>query len=249
MTDANRPETFEAYPYQPDPGEATGPREPEPREVAPLRPLPRVGPQVTTGTQGIGRRGMLAGVAALAGVVGIGVFGLRAVDSGPTGGEDVPPPLEPDPAQTEPAEVPTSGLLTTENGDLWVEIPVGWTLESDVKLLVVRHDDGRLAARSPEQATADEDALAREADYLRDDFDPAGDPRITDESDTRFSVLLQTTQGHLGAEAATEHVALIVNNDAAQSIVVSWVTVDGKRAVTAEARTMERALRRGFEEL
>lgn len=242
------PETFETYPYNSD-----GPSRPAGQDPPPAQLQPRSAPPAPivsspTGRSGIGRRAVVGFLAAVA----VAVVGGAVINSATT------PDYE-EPWATMPAEEwtdePTPGYaeLHLDYTVIGVEVPVDWTVESDAgRLLLVTHEQGWLAARSPERAAATQDDLAREADYLRQlggEFDPTGEPVVSDESDDRFTILVQTTPGRFGGAPATETVTLLVHPEQGSSLLISRVTVDAGRDATAQARGMERQLQRGFESL
>ncbi|MDQ7993830.1 MAG: hypothetical protein REI45_14260 [Propionicimonas sp.] len=243
-------EPFEPYPFEAD---ATSPAAPDDLRIfrgaveEQNRTADRVGPGPTASPppSRMGRRGLIAGAAAVLGLGAAGLLGLRANSSATTVLEEPPVEAEPD-----PGEEGESGyaVLETSQTSVEVEVPAGWTIDDEGPLLVLGHPSGRLAARSPERASARRADLAREADYLREGFEPAGEPQVSDESTTRYGVLVQQTAGRLGGSPATETVTLVTDAELGTALVVSRVTSDQDRQATLEARTIESQLRRGFED-
>lgn len=248
MTDSR--ETFETYPFNPE-GEhpAASPQDPPPVALQPrMAPPPQVSPPPPDQSSAIGRR-LLLGFAAAAGVAVVGGTIMSAANRNGMAQEgpvDIETFYEEETAEPEP-EGPGYATLESGFGSLGVDVPVGWTIESEGDFLLLTHAEGRFSARCPDRKVTGPGDLAREADYLRDDFEADGEPTVVDDSDTLLTVLVQTTAGHLGAEQATEQVTLMAHVEQELSLVISWVAVDGSQRVAAEARGMARQLQRSFE--
>ena len=248
MTDSRG--TFETYPYDADAqNPAEIPQDPPPAAMQPrMAPPPQVSPPPVDRSSAMGRR-LLLGLAAAAGVAVAGgaIFNAANRPAMPGMPGDWPPDDEQETDEPEPEEEPGYASLETGFGSLGVEVPVGWSVESEGEFLLLVHEKARLSARSPDRKVSGAGDLAREADYLRDEFQPGGKPTVLDDSDTLLTVLIQTTEGHLGGEKATEQVTLLAHVEQELSLVISWVAVEGAGRAAAEARGMARQLQRSFE--
>ena len=253
MTDSR--ETFVTYPYNPDaPASAETPQDPPPAALQPrVAPPPQVSPPPVDESEGMGRR-MLIGIAGAVGVaiVAGGFFSAASRNGLP---QD-PWPADPE-ASTAPAAPTDDGAVEPsfasldlgDHGSIGLEVPVGWQVDSQDDYLVISHDSGRLVARIPEWNRASRKDLAREADYLRDGFDPTGDPIVFDNSTSRLTQFNQVTAGRFAGEPATEEVMLLLYPEIEQAIAIWWATVDADKQAGLEARTMVADLRAAFLEL
>lgn len=238
-------ERFETYPYEPGAPAESRLQDPKPAAMQPRQIVP---PPPPPKPPGIGRRVVLFGAA---GVVAVGLAG--AVALGPLAHYSDPVPIataSPEIPDDEDGLEVSYAMLDTSYGSMDIEVPADWTVDSEGSFLQLSHEQGMLSARGPERVTATAEGLAREADYLRDGFDPGdGEALVVDESDNRLTVLVQTRAGHFGGEPATEHVTLLADPDpdTERSLVISWVTVDAAKDPTGQARGMDRQLQRQFE--
>lgn len=249
-------EAFETYPYNPDAqNPVTGPQDPPPAAMQPrLAPPPQVGPPPDQSAS-IGRR-LLLGFAAAAGVAVVGGTIVSAANRNGMPAQPWPVEVEPDPEVTtapaeeeEEIEETTSAYLNLGDGEsVHFDVPAGWQVDSEGDYLVVSHPGGRLVARMPEWSRASRNDLAREADYLRDGFDPTGEPIVFDNSTSRLTQFNQVTSGHFGGEPGTEEVMLLLDPSMEQAIAMWWATVDADTQAAVEARTMVADLRAGFVE-
>ncbi|MGC3954214.1 MAG: hypothetical protein QM804_08185 [Propionicimonas sp.] len=249
-------ETFEPYPFNPDGPEPQWPQDPPPPELQPRVVAP---PPVTSNPSrpdGVGRRVVLGVALSVGALLAVGVVANSAAQlgSGPT---MTASPFDEDgePVETGYAE------LVLDAGSIGVELPAGWTATDEAsRLLLVTHEQGWLAARSPERAAATRNDLAREAAYLREmsGFDAGEDTTsYDDESDDQLTVLVLTTTGHFGGQPATEVVTLLMPADpdvlpdelGGQSLVISRVWVDDAVDVLNDAEFLYEQLRSGFESL
>lgn len=232
-------ETFETYPYNPDAPGRTGPQDRgpgplEPHQVAPVVSAPPNQPR-------IGRRALVIGGAAAAAM--IVAAGTASFTNRPT---------EP-PAEVSEPPVPSddsylASLLIDDYNAIGVEVPTDWQVVSEDDFLVLSHRHGRLVARIPEWRNASRNDVSREADYLRDGFDPTGEPTVFEESTTDLTVMRQVTAGRFAGDPATEEVTLILDPSQQLALVLWWATVDEDRQAAAQARTMVAGLRQSFEE-
>lgn len=247
---------FETYPYNPDAQDPAS--EPQDPPAAAMQPRLAPPPQVSRPPEqsaSIGRR-LLLGFAAAAGAMVVGGTVLSAANRNELPEEQWPLDLEPDPEITtaegeeeEQIEESTSAYLNLADGEsVYLEVPVGWQVDSEGDYLVVSHPSGRLVARTPEWSRASRNDLAREADYLRDGFDPSGEPVVFDNSTSRVTQLNQVTSGHFEGEPGTEEAMLLLDPAMEQAIVTWWATVDADKQAAVEARTMISDLRAGFVE-
>ena len=242
--------SFETYPFNPDVPSPSGPQDPIPAQLQPRTAPPPLTPPPPP-PSGFGRR-VLLGFAAAAGVL-VAAGGVISFAGQPSGlGMASATPVEEtpfldDPVDDEPADEPTYAVLAMgDYGEIGVEIPVGWHADSEGDYLVVSHDQGRLVARLPEWSRATRSELSKEADYLRDGFDPSGAPAVFDESTTSLTQFHQVTEGHFAGEAATEEVVLVLDPDRELAIAIWWATATADKQATVQARTMVAELRAGF---
>ncbi|MCW5954049.1 MAG: hypothetical protein KIT69_17495, partial [Propionibacteriaceae bacterium] len=191
-------ETFETYPYNPDGASRAEPQDPPPVAMQPrLVPPPMVATPPPDDSR-IGRRIVLgfaaaAGVAVMAGMVFNSARAPRAEEPEET-------PFD-DEWTEEPIEEITSAYLELGDGEsIYVDIPAAWQPDSEGDYLVISHQSGRLVARIPEWSRASRTDASREADYLRDGFDPSGAPTVNDESTTQLKVMHQVGEGHFAGE-------------------------------------------------
>ena len=255
MTDSR--ETFETYPYNPDAEQsAETPQDPPPAALQPrVAPPPQVNPPPADQSATMGRR-ILLGFAAAAGVAVVagGIFNSASRTGLP--GDPWPDGFEPDPDATpappedeEEVVETTPAFLNLGDGEsIYIEAPAGWQVDSEGDYLVISQAGGRLVARIPEWNRASRNDLAREADYLRDGFDPTGEPIVFDNSTSRLTQFNQVTAGRFDGEPATEEVMLLLYPELEQAIAIWWAAVDADKQAAVEARTMVADLRAGFVE-
>lgn len=240
----NPRESFETYPYNPDAPGPFAPQDPVPTELQP-RLVQSPAPASSPPPSGMGRRGVLAAGGVLAAVI---AGGFVLSNSGSSLEEDYYP------VGTAPEEVPEdfepetkSAFLALPDGrEIYLEVPADWQVVSDVDYLVLFHEHGRVVARVPEWNRATRSDLAKEADYLRDGFDPDGEPTVFDESTNRVTQLHQIIGGHLNGLAGTEETMLILDSLNQQALALWWATVEGTEPIPRQARTMVADLRAGF---
>lgn len=236
-------ETFETYPYNPD-----GPSPVESQDPLPAAMQPRVVPPPSVVTppddSRIGRRIVLgflaaAGVAAVAGTVfnSAGTSYTEEAEAPPFDDEWTEEPYE---------EIVTAFLELGDDESVYVDVPAAWQVDSEGDYLVISHPSGRLVARIPEWSRASRTDVSREADYLRDGFDPSGAPTVNDESTTQLKMMHQVGEGHFAGEPASEELVLILDEAYPRAIAIWWATVSADKQATIEARTMAAQLRQGF---
>lgn len=235
--------TFETYPYNPDGPSRPAPTDPPAAGLAP-RAVPR-GPSATPPPprDGVGRRLVLGFGVAVGAAVALGLA-FNSAEPGYDPESDAEASPAPDEWDEPPEEEPTTAYL--ELGDdetASFDVPSTWTIDSEGDYLVISHPSGRLVARAPEWSRAVRTDASREADYLREGFDPDGAPTITDESTTYLTVTHQLGEGHFAGEPATEELVLILNDETQRAIAIWWATVAAEKQVTVEARTMAGQLR------
>ncbi|MGC4154699.1 MAG: hypothetical protein QM628_16730 [Propionicimonas sp.] len=257
MTDPR--ETFETYPFSSDAeNPAEEPQDPLPAALAPRMAPPQVSSPAPDQSAAIGRR-LLLGFAAAAGAVVVAGTILSAASRNSDPEEPWTPEMVPDPDATTPAEevgdeeegeVTTSSYLEMSDGEtIYVDVPAGWQVDSEGDYLVISHQSGRLVARAPEWNRASRADASREADYLRDGFDPEGAPSVFDESTTQQKVMRQVAEGHFDGKPASEEMVLILDESSERAMSVWWATVSADNQATIEARTMAAQLRRGLGEI
>lgn len=241
---ADSRESFETYPYNPDVPTSFAPQDPAPAELRPRLTQPPV-TSPPPAPSGMGRRTVL-GIAGALGVAIVGGTVLSRQESPPdVYAETMVPDAYPDDEEPEP-ELTWAVLALPDGEELSVGVPVNWEVIDQGDYLVIHHEQGRLVARAPEWNRATRNDLAKEADYLRDGFDPGGEPTILDESTNLYTQLHQIAAGHLDGAAATEEVILILDGEQERALALWWATVDGSDPVPREARTMVSELREGF---
>lgn len=242
MTDSR--ESFETYPYNPDAPSPFAPQDPVPAELQPRLVEPPA-PTPPPPPSGMGRRTVL-GITAAVGVAVVG--GMVVSQRGPiSAGPDYSETLAPEPVPEDFEPESTSAYLALPDGDeIYLEVPAEWDVISDGDYLVLFHEHGRVVARIPEWNRATRNDLAKEADYLRDGFDPDGEPTVFDESTNRVTQLHQITAGHLNGLPGTEETMLLLDSEYQQALALWWATVDGADPVPRQARTMIADLRAGF---
>lgn len=252
MSDPDRQESFEVYPYA----------EPEPQPLPPTAaPLPASslpitmgsGPVVFSPSRGVGRRGIILGAIG-AGVAGM--FGLAAWQA-PAELEQFPPDGEwtegPVPGEEEPVDDLVPVLLQTVEGDIGVGVPGSWEVLREGDLLHLRHGAGaELLARLPDPPSrSGEPQLRLEAEYTRarfeSEFVPDGEPaaELVDEPPYELNIL--RSKGEISGLPGSEEVSYLVDPDRERGLVVAVLMPDEAEPEAAvDARAIVDQVLEGF---
>lgn len=252
MSDPDRQESFEVYPYA----------EPEPQPLPPTAaPLPAsglpgtrgYGPVVSSPPRGVGRRGVILGVigTGLAGMLGVSALSSQAES------EQFPPDGEwtegPVPGEEGPVDDLVPVLLQTVEGDIGVGVPVSWEVLREGDLLHLRHGAGaELLARLPDPpARSGEPQLRLEAEYTRarfeSEFVPDGDPAVERVNEPPYELNILRSKGEISGMPGSEEVSYLVDPDRERGLVVAVLMPDeAEPEAAADAQAIVDEVLEGF---